>query len=436
MATFSTSRIVVPLAGLHAAMFGYDLLHPELFLRADRARERIDVIQRFAALVQGGGDFAAFFAGHGIVGDWLPQALLYMAGGQYLVIAVQIALALASVAWLRELGPRFGLSAGGAAAAAALYGFLPHTLVFPHELASEAIFVPLVVLSFRLSLGAGSGLALGLATLIRPLTALWPFIHAAIEPAALKKRAAYVAWALVPLLAWMGFILAATGELSMGRSGHDLGRNLYDRMQRMAAPLPEAQRPAPRPEGQQRVSVGEYLRFCAEHPLAAAAHSARDLTVMGLKSGIERIVLDYLDLYPEDRATLQNSDGGWRESVEQRGPVKALFELLRARPGLVFWSALGAVLFLVFMALALVGAFSANAGAESRRRRGLLALFVLYVLATAQVVDAAQSRHRAPAEFALCLLAVAGWAALRGKRAQHLRSKDFIYRRAEPYLGR
>src|SRR5258705_9424275 len=103
MTTFTTTRIIVPLAGLHAAMFGYDLLHPELFLRADRAGERIDVIQRFAALVHGGGDFAAFFAGHGIVGDWLPQALLYMAGGQDLVIAVPIALPLPSVAWLREL---------------------------------------------------------------------------------------------------------------------------------------------------------------------------------------------------------------------------------------------------------------------------------------------------------------------------------------------
>jgi hypothetical protein len=119
--------------------------------------------------------------------------------------------------------------------------------------------------------------------------------------------------------------------------------------------------------------------------------------------------------------------------VEQRGPVKALFDLFQARPGLVLWSALGALLFLVFMALALVGAFSGGGNARQRR---LLVLFVLYVVATAQVVDAAQSRHRAPAEFALCLLAVAGWAALRSKRAQRQRNKDFIYSRVEPYLGR
>ena len=43
----------------------------------------------------------------------------------------------------------------------------------------------------------------------------------------------------------------------------------------------------------------------------------------------------------------------------------------------------------------------------------IVALFPLYVFATALAVDAAQSRHRAPAELALCLLAAAGLPALR-----------------------
>ena len=45
----------------------------------------------------------------------------------------------------------------------------------------------------------------------------------------------------------------------------------------------------------------------------------------------------------------------------------------------------------------------------SRHRTLVLTAFALYILATAQLVDAAQSRHRAPAEFALCLLAVAAF---------------------------
>ncbi len=401
------ARVVAPLAALHAAMFVYDLRHPERFLNGDRARERIEVIQGFAQ----SGDLTAYLASHGIVGDWLPQALLYLAGGQYLVIAVQLILAVLSVLWVRQIARRIGLDERAAAGAAWLYALLPHSLVFPHELATEAIFIPLVILSFRLGANAGGGLALGLATLVRPFTALWPFV---------VFRRNFIALALAPLLLWMSFMFLATGELSMGRSGHDLGNNLYFRMERMGA---EQQRPG----GQTKATLVEYARFVAAHPLAAAKHSAHDLAVLGGKSGIERVVLDYLDLYPESRRELQNADTGWRSRVESRGVAAALLEVFQEQPGLIVSSALGAVLFLVFAALAAYGALS-----RIREREWLLlALFVLYVVATSQVVDAAQSRHRAPAEFALSLLAVAGWLALR-KRRPGVRPAAT---RVEPTLG-
>src|SRR5262249_35577761 len=139
-------RLVVPLAALHAAMFGYDLAHPDRFLHADRAGERIAAVQGFAQALQTG-RLWGYTTSHGIVGDWLPQALLYVAGGAYFVIAVQVLLALASVLWVRDIGLRLGMAEGPARGAALLYALLPHTLVFPHQLASEAIFVPLVVLS-------------------------------------------------------------------------------------------------------------------------------------------------------------------------------------------------------------------------------------------------------------------------------------------------
>jgi hypothetical protein len=433
--------LLAPFALLHVVMLGYDLQHPDRFLHADRALERIELVRGFGAAWHGGGDMGAFLAGHGIVGDWLPQALLYLAGGQYLVIAVQLALVLLSILWVFEIGLRLGLGERRALAAAAVYGLLPHTLVFPHQLATEAIFVPLVVLSFRLSTGAGAGAALGLATLVRPITMLWPFVHAALSRSSMRARALYAAAALAPLVLWMSFMLLATGEFSMGRSAHDLGTNLYERMHKTAARLPESERPAERPAGHRRASLGEYLAFTAAHPGAAAEHSARDLATVGFKSGIERLVLDYLDLFPGSRGELQSSESGWRARVEQRGALATFGELLRAQPGLVLISAGSAALFVAFVALAVAGILCAGAAqsAAARRRRWLLAAFVLYTIATAQAVDAAQSRHRAPAEFALSLLAVAGWTALRARRALQKKNRqndqDLIYSRREPVLG-
>ena len=410
-------------AVLHLLMFGYDLRHPERFLNADRAESRIEVIQRFGQALQRGDDLTAFISSHGIVGDWLPQALLYLAGGQYLLIAVQVLLALLSIVWVRDIGLSLGLEAGRASAAAALYGALPHTLIFPHQLASEAIFVPLVVLSFALCARApgikqqtGAGAALGVASLVRPVTLLWPLVHAAFFRAALRARAAYLIAALVPFALWSGFILFATGELSAGRSAHDLGHNLYVRAHRMTAHLPDSQRSLALPADRRTLSVSEYARFVAEYPGAALAHSARDLATFGFKSGLERIVLDYLDLSPDSRAELQDSFGGWRARVERLGPVGALVAIFRGNPALALASIGGALLFGVLTALALLGAWAwlrDDADAQRHRQRALLVAFALYIAATAQVVDAAQSRHRAPAEFVLCLLAAAAVPLLR-----------------------
>ena len=103
------SRLLVAFAAIHAAMFAYDLHHPGRFLRADRADERLQSVQSFIDALQSGGDLPAFFASHGVPGDWLPQALLYLAGGQLLVIAVQIALVLASIGCVYRIGRTVGL---------------------------------------------------------------------------------------------------------------------------------------------------------------------------------------------------------------------------------------------------------------------------------------------------------------------------------------
>jgi len=403
------ARLIAPLAALHAAMFLYDLAHPDRFLNADRAGERIGSIKGFAQALQGG-DVLGYLTSHGIVGDWLPQALLYVAGGQYCVIAAQVLLMLASVLWVRDIGLRLGLREDHAQGAALLYALLPHTLVFPHQLASEAIFVPLVVLSFRLASDAGAGLAIGLATLVRPITLLWPLIHVYAK----RKRGAYLALACAPLLLWMSVVLIASGEFSMGRSGHDLGSNLYLRLQRMAAELPASERPPARPAGERRATLGEYVAFSTSHPVLTAKYAVRDMAVMGFKSGIERVVLDYLDLYPEERSELQNAEGGWRSRVVDRGSVAAFMDLARSQPVLVATATLGALAFTLLMLLAVYGAARLARGTE----RLALAAFVVYIFVTVQAVDAAQSRLRAAGEFAICLLALAGWAAVRRKQ-QH-----------------
>src|SRR5690242_9088977 len=107
--------LLVAFAALHAAMLAYDRLHPDRFLNADRAQERIAVIRGFIE-AWSNGSVVPFLASHGIPGDWLPQALAYMAGGPSLVIAIQMALALLSILAVQRLGLAVGLGTRAAAA--------------------------------------------------------------------------------------------------------------------------------------------------------------------------------------------------------------------------------------------------------------------------------------------------------------------------------
>jgi hypothetical protein len=410
---------------LHLLMFGYDLQHPERFLNGDRALTRIRVIQDFVQLLREGGDLSSYLAQHGIIGDWLPHALLYALGGQYVVIAVQVLLALLSLVWLSDLARRVGFSDGAARAIALVYGLTPHALVLPHQLVTEAIFIPLIIgssASFARALnesGRGlvlSGFALGLATLVRPLTLLWPLVLVAFTRFSLRLRLAYLLGALGPLLLWMGFIFIATGEFSMGKSNHDLGHNLFERADMIAMRLPESERPVVRRPGGPRVmSLREYAGFVLQYPGAAIGHSAQDVIVFVFKSGTERILLDYLDPNPDRPLELSN----WRAEVEQQGLRQSLTTLFSRHPGLTSLSVAGAGLLFVLMLLACAGAVfwlrdsRQDVNQRTQMSRLILIAFPLYILLSSQAVDASQARHRAPAEFALCLLAAAALTTLR-----------------------
>lgn len=224
-------------AALHLAMLGHDLEHPSLFLAAP------------------GGHTPA-------------QAMLYAVDGALPVIAVQVLLALASLLWVREIGLRLGLPEGKAGAAALLYGLLPHTLVLPHQLAAEAIFAPLAVLSFVLVLRgasvprhAAAGLAMGVAALVRPLMVVWPLVHALFarraRPAA---RFAYLAAGLAPFALWTTFVFSHAQQFALGRS------------------------------------LEEYAQFVLSRPEPALAEAARRVQGLALDPGVERLVAGYLEL--------------------------------------------------------------------------------------------------------------------------------------------
>lgn len=448
-------RALLAVLALHLLMGLYDAAHPEVWLNADRAVTRWQDVQAFIAAWDAGG-VLHFLAVSGNPGDYLIHVVLYLIGGKGAVIAGQVALALASGLAVFRIGRLLGLSARGSEVATAVYLLLPHSLVFPHQLSTEAWHTPLVVIATwsliavlerpdARGLGLASGLLHGLAILVRPVTLLLPLLLLALGGRQLQGRrgrrlaALYLAGAFLPVLAWFAFVASQGGGFGFGPSSRDLGHNLYARVLRISHTLPEAeaekvQRTYLNGPVRKVLPLGDYVDFAAAYPAAVLKHSARDTAMFVVKSGLERIPIDYLEVNRESRAELQDDRSGWRFVMETQGVGQALGYLWRSQGPVLATSLVGAVLMLLLFGLALLGGVIGLKGvnglgpaarqqglaelALSRLTAGMLVAVVLYILLLSQAVDAVQSRHRAPAEFALVLLAASGatWLARRRLR--------------------
>lgn len=438
----STLRLLLLLlvcaALLHACLVVYDLSHPEVFLNADRAITRMRMIEDLVRLMREGASLEKFFGSHGIVGDYLPQAMLFMLGGRPAIIAGQILLFLISLAALFSLTFHLTSSRNCAGLCALVYLLLPHSLVFPHVLCSEAIFDPLVVISFyftclvlvkdRGHAAAGSaGLALGIATLVRPITALWPLaVGFAMHLARRSRRslAIFLILSFLPLLVWMSIMQHLSGAFSLGSSDHDAASNMYQRAERITHTLPEPEQARAEERylraegGKGSLRLSDFLRFAADYPAAYMSHLAKDGIAFIAKSGVEKLVLDYLHVDPIVRGRLQNQETGVRKQLEREGVLRTIQGKFLEYPKVMLASALGALAWMCLVCLAAVGVWRGivDRGLRLNERitLGLIALFPPYVFLTSQIVTAMQSRHRAPAEFAICLLAVIGLRHLKG----------------------
>ena len=440
--------LLVYVSILHGLMLLYDVAHPARFLNADRANERWDATQTFLSIHANKTELIHYFVSHGIIGDYFFQTLFYRLGGQYTVILAQICLLIMSVVALYRLTAMLTHSAHAGLATALLYVHLPQSLVFPHVLSSEAIFDPLVIMSFYFAIRSCiaknqrwhklimSALLLGLATVVRPITALWPCVFVVLfllSGIRAKQSVMYFILALLPLICWMTFIWSQTGIFSMGSSSHDLGHNLYHRVKVIISFMPEKkQKEASRdflsvPSGHERatMSITRYLHFGIEYPRAFFAHLATDGIVYLGKSGIEKLTVDYFRIIDSTkRRILTDPNTGWRQWVESMGLFPAMGRLLTNYPILMFFSILGVILMVGIWFLSAVGTwyeitlFDRRSIVAENLCLLIISLFPLYVFATSQVTTIMQSRHRAPAEFSLCIMSVLGWKALRAKYAK------------------
>jgi hypothetical protein len=350
---------------VHALLFVYDLNNPKTYLLGDRAYSRFDKIE---SLLQARNDqaIADFLINTGSLGDYIFHAVIFAWGGVTTIIVVQILLHLVSIVYVFLLGELLFRNSMFSLLAAAVYAFLPASLYHPHVLVSEALFNPLVVVAFyygalflakddappwHLMVTAFAG---SVAAFIRPIYVGYPIVYACIlvllvkRPARYLQAIVYLAVAFAIPFLWAGFVFVQTGDFSMGKSDHDLGFNLFGRVERMSRlgnfELTQEQ------QAIKRLQFREYTDYIVEHPNAYFKTLVSDVYNVTLNSGVNSLLGRYLGWYrlPEEWRYWRLM----RDKYGILGMVQAMYDYSQA---LFIFNVILAPIWLAFTVLALIG---------------------------------------------------------------------------------
>jgi len=420
-------------------LFLHDIVDGAGFFRADRAAQRFHAMRNLLGS-DGDAAFLACLVKQGNIGDYGIHAFFYSVGGPPAVIAFQVLLAIAAALCVTYIAWRAFPSKNIAVAAGLLYGFLPQTLAFPHQLLSESISNPCVIFGMagllralekrdRLAAWCIAGLAMGIGALVRPALILLPVVAAGLWMGLDRNRlhwpkaAVFAVSGLAPLMLWSLFMFSQVGKFGPGESNQDLGLNFSQSTAKVL--LSEGVTPA---DGRvpdwlpKRLTFGEYFHYMRAYPKGFANLYFKNILVMVADSGIGRLYVDLLGFGADERIQFQDPALGWRAQLTNHGPLAMLEHGWETAPGTIVAGVLGAIGFALvnigmvaaYVVLLRRRSFLGGRAAPLPQRwcAAVLLTIPLYVLATSQVVAYAPSRLRSQGEFAVAILACLGWVSL------------------------
>ncbi len=407
--------LIAAVASLHAVLLVRGILAPESILNYDRGRDRLNMAVRLIDAVRHG-DAWTTLGQQTVIGDYLPHALMYALAGGWLpgVPFLQLAIHLWALRELYRLANRAGATPAQAWWSVATWAAIPIDLCVPHHMASESVFLPLVIASMRQAADAAfapsqkerdrgalmAGLWTALATLCRPEWQL-PALAVAAAVAVYALRGGlqrlwsaglrFAAPFALVVGAWLLVFHAASGQWGFGAAGVDLRATVAVRVQEIVAYSGQPLAPGEDP-GALQTWVSHSLSAPQTALRVAISHMAK---FVALPENLD--IPAYFGLYERT--------GVRAVRLEQLGFVGAAVATLREMPVLTSWLLFEIALFLWYWTFVMRG------GALIWRERSdtrlfhlaLWAIVLLYV--GERFLMEGGSRKRTPIDMILALAA-------------------------------
>jgi 4-amino-4-deoxy-L-arabinose transferase-like glycosyltransferase len=422
---------------IHGGLFIHGILDPEALMKGDRAGGRLKSIlyvfdgEDTRGIVQGGatevtGSHNSSFLGRmvesGDPGDYIFQGLLLTRGGVYSLIALQLLLSfLASIA-VFYLAMILGLPAQLALIATILYMLLPGSLISPHQLSSEALYNPLVVIGFvflikhveersrGLVLTIGIAL-LALAILVRPQLLLYPFLLILIlrifdAPNWRRKATEILLICFILPIAWGLFVHGKTGDYNLG--GINYGRGFFfnrtaERMALVGGFEIESSHSA-----ETKMSLGRFSRYVLDHPVAFVQLKSMDFLNVILNPGTYSLAVHHLGFW-----TPAGDTSFWVVVRDQEGLSGTMAEIFRRGRGFFTMIVGGVIAWGLVLIGAVVGGIVFWRDARSTTAtKAILFSCLFYGLLVVLISNTPRWGHRTPIEFLIVILFVLGMDAL------------------------
>ena len=414
---------------VHGLLLIHDIVRPDAFLTGDRAVGRLEKILyllhghdgphvfEYLKFAEGSLSLPERLLEIGSPGDYILHAALYGVGGQYLIIFVHLVLAFLSVLCVYRLAVLLGQPQRYGLVAASVYVVLPGSLMLPHQLVTEGIFNPLIVIAFyliirtveeefRKGLFVATLALLAISIFVRFQMIFYPIILAVILAFAFRNRRLdkilpiFLICFLGPL-AWMLFVWSQTGTFSMGESDHSVAVNFFIRAQRMADAGGFAFAAADYPGGE--MAANEFVSLVMRHPSAYLRTVVSNLANVSLNPGLNAFAGHYLGLFDTEYLTY------WRESLDSHGVGYVVGQIVGRDASFAVPMMVAAV---VLGLIGLCSAFGLVVWLRDDRcswaSKAILLSYLVYGLLAVVVLGGTRWGHRTPVEFVIVILFVFG----------------------------
>lgn len=413
---FSLRTLLISFVCIHALLFLYDLSNPDAFLTGDRAHGRLNNVNLFLESLENSSTTTNSLTESGrMLGDYIFHSLFYFFYGSYSVIIIQLVLSFIAIIFLYRLSYLLFNSYIISNIAAFSYILLPGSLHHPHVLASEAIFNPLVIVSFYYSVrylknktGSVNNLIIAaligsLASFVRAVFIFYPIVFFFIiifgsHSKRIKHACIYTILSFSLPLLWMTFFFIQTGEFSMGGGGRPSG-GLYARVVRMSNlesfEIDDLHRE------KKRISIVEFVEYVSEHPNSYSRSFKSDVFTIIFNSGINSFAGSYLELY-----TFCPDNQYWKNIRDQEGLLSMIFAIFKWSPLMITMNLIMSALWLLFLSISVYGAylFMRDKNLPFTIKSALIGFPPYIIVSPLIVTSAARWSHRTPTEFVLSLM--------------------------------